>query len=318
MAESVKHLLSQVFNKVEFFFLPPGRGRFNPLNVLQAVRGSDGVILCGGNLFQDETSFRSFLYYWMVARMALFLKRKVFFLNQGLGPLHGKLARRLLKSLLSSKRVGGYFRDGVSLRYATRFNSNFKLCWDTAALVIDDILSPESISPSPTHVCVIPTWRTRERDVIAALKEMKVANVKLVAFQPKKDRNAISRLADGLNKMGISTQIAPTGLKEALSAIKNAEFVIAYRLHGALTAAYMGVPFVAFDTAKNRRVIKTMDRNFELFFKDMASLMIALSRLSDYDFESLKCKYREELGKQKRAIMEEMRKFFVGGSEDEE
>jgi len=147
---------------------------------------------------------------------------------------------------------------------------------------------------------------------------MKAANVKLVAFQPTKDRNAISRLADGLNKMGISAQIASTGLKEALSAIKNAEFVITYRLHGALIAAYMGVPFVTFDTAKNRRVIKTMDRNFELFFKDTTGLMIALSRLSDYDFESLKCKYREEMEQQKGIIIEGMRNFFVGGSKNEE
>jgi len=318
MVESAKYFLSQAFNKVKFLFLTPDRGRFNPLNALRTLRESDGVVLCGGNLFQDETSFRSFLYYWMVTRGALFLKRKVFFLNQGLGPLRSKLARRFLKSILSNKRVGGYFRDVVSLRYAVRFNSNFKLCWDTATLVIDDILSPENILSSPTHVCVIPTLKTQESDVITGLKEMKATNVKLVAFQPTKDRNAISRLADGLNKMGISAQIAPTGLKEALSAIKNAEFVITYRLHGALIAAYMGVPFVTFDTAKNRRVIKTMDRNFELFFKDTTGLMIALSRLSDYDFESLKCKYREEMKQQKGIIIEGMRNFFVGGSKNEE
>lgn len=316
MLESARRFLRSAFQNVVFITLLPDRGRLNPVHILRSLKKSDGVVLCGGNLFQDETSFRSFLYYWSVVRAALSMNKKVFFLNQGLGPLQSRIARKLLKSILSNRNVGGYLRDRVSFRYAASCNSGFKLGWDTAVMAIEEVVSSLEEEPVSDYVCVIPTMRAKEKDVVEAITKMNKREVRLLSFEPRKDRIVLSRLADMLNKEGISTQIAPVGLKEALSVIAGTEFVISYRLHGALIAAYLGVPFVVFGSAKNMRVLNTMDRDFRLFFKDGVSLLIALSHLKTYDFELLKRKYREELEKQKGNIIEEIKDFFTERSGD--
>jgi len=55
--------------------------------VFNAIRKSDVLLSGGGSLLQDDTSARSIHYYLTILRMGLFLKKNVFLISNGIGPI---------------------------------------------------------------------------------------------------------------------------------------------------------------------------------------------------------------------------------------
>ncbi len=69
----------------------------NALQVLQALRRSDVLILGGGSLMQDATSIRNPIYYGGIMGIAQRLGLKTIALAQGIGPLNNQLTRRVAR-----------------------------------------------------------------------------------------------------------------------------------------------------------------------------------------------------------------------------
>ena len=68
--------------------------------VLRALAGCDALVLGGGSLLQDSTSFKSLLYYAALIGAARLQGKRVCLWGQGLGPLHRRRSRLLVRSLL--------------------------------------------------------------------------------------------------------------------------------------------------------------------------------------------------------------------------
>lgn len=75
----------------------PAVPRFSPLGLYRTLRSSDILISGGGSLLQNKTSTRSLLYYLSVIRLAQLLKKPVVIYANGIGPLIGKINRRLVR-----------------------------------------------------------------------------------------------------------------------------------------------------------------------------------------------------------------------------
>lgn len=74
--------------------------RYNFLSVMKAIKKSDAVIMCGGNLLQNETSLKSLLYYSTIMRYAKRRGKKLYMISSGIGKLTGKIANGVSKSAL--------------------------------------------------------------------------------------------------------------------------------------------------------------------------------------------------------------------------
>ncbi|MEY4358906.1 MAG: polysaccharide pyruvyl transferase CsaB, partial [Cyanobacteriota bacterium] len=83
--------------------------------VLQALRQSRALVLGGGSLLQDSTSFRSLLYYAALITAARLQGKPVLLWAQGLGPLRRRRSRNLVRLLLPMAS-GITWRDASSAR----------------------------------------------------------------------------------------------------------------------------------------------------------------------------------------------------------
>ena len=68
--------------------------------VLRALAGCDALVLGGGSLLQDSTSFKSLLYYTALIGAARLQGKAVGLWGQGLGPLRRRRSRQLVRLLL--------------------------------------------------------------------------------------------------------------------------------------------------------------------------------------------------------------------------
>ncbi|MDI3542990.1 MAG: hypothetical protein PWP57_593, partial [Candidatus Atribacteria bacterium] len=111
----------------DFLLPPPGEvypvSRDNFFSVLQTIRNSDYVLVGGGSLLQDVTSFRSLLYYFSLLRWAQWWKKKVIFYRVGLGPLLRRESRFLVSRLLQDSFLS-IFRDEESLNLALQLGAS--------------------------------------------------------------------------------------------------------------------------------------------------------------------------------------------------
>lgn len=75
--------------------------KWNFFEVLGALLDQDAIIFLGG-LFQDRTSFKSFLYYYFQLFLSLALGKQVAFYAAGIGPLQRKMSKDLFNSALKN------------------------------------------------------------------------------------------------------------------------------------------------------------------------------------------------------------------------
>ena len=81
-------------------FAIPCYSRLSPFALFYRILRCERLIFGGGTVFQDGTSRRSLLYYLMVLRLALFLKKDVLLYANGIGQIKSNWLRRMLFSSL--------------------------------------------------------------------------------------------------------------------------------------------------------------------------------------------------------------------------
>jgi polysaccharide pyruvyl transferase CsaB len=78
--------------------------RMNPLQVIRALRESDGLISGGGSLLQDATSAKSIPYYLGVLKLAQWLGKPTFIYSQGIGPVNRRLFDGWIRSVFQRSK----------------------------------------------------------------------------------------------------------------------------------------------------------------------------------------------------------------------
>lgn len=76
--------------------------RFNAIQVIKAIFKSDIIISGGGTLIQNGTSTRSLIYYLSIINIAKIFRKKVMLYSNGIGPVTGKLNRKLVKLVVNN------------------------------------------------------------------------------------------------------------------------------------------------------------------------------------------------------------------------
>jgi polysaccharide pyruvyl transferase CsaB len=219
--------------------------------VLAALKGVDALVLGGGSLLQDATSFRSLLYYGALITAAKLQGKQVLLWGQGLGPLRRRRSRLLVRALLPFATAISW-RDQASASLAAK--------WGVVGLVAPDpvwALAPQQWrgKHGPLVVCFRPTHHLDARSwmpYLEALSSLAVEENRQViwlAFHGEQDRGLLAQLrSDGLLSPELerrSREVVPAHPREAMAVFASAGLVLAMRLHGLILAALSGSPTAA-------------------------------------------------------------------------
>jgi polysaccharide pyruvyl transferase CsaB len=220
--------------------------------VLAGLSASTALVLGGGSLLQDSTSFRSLLYYAALIQAARLQAKPVLLWAQGLGPLRQRRSRLLVRLLLAQTTACSW-RDAESEALARR------LGWPArqAAVGSDPVWSLPAVpwcgSGGPVVLCFRPTAQLngeRWRPWLAALEQ--VAPDREVLWLPLHAHQDRGLLAD-LHRHGLLSDRLAARCREltaeqpsdVISACSGAGLVVAMRLHGLILAALSGAPVAA-------------------------------------------------------------------------
>ena len=219
--------------------------------VFQALKGLDALVLGGGSLLQDTTSFRSLIYYVMLIAAAKLQGKQVLLWGQGLGPLRRRRSRLLVRSVLPLANTISW-RDQPSAALAAQ--------WGVGGLVAPDPvwhlpLGEWRGTQGPLVVCFRPT-RQLDRvswgpylEALSTLANATNRDVIWLAFHGEQDRGLLAHLRqEGLVSPELdrrSREVVPEHPREAMAIFASAGLVLAMRLHGLILAALAGSPTVA-------------------------------------------------------------------------
>ena len=219
--------------------------------VLDALKDVDALVLGGGSLLQDATSFRSLLYYGALITAARLWGKQVLLWGQGLGPLHRKRSRVLARAVLP-------FATAISWR--DQASASLAAGWGVGGLVAPDpvwALEPQQWrgKQGPLVVCFRPTHHLDARswvpylEALSALAVEENREVLWVAFHGEQDRGLLAQLrSERLLSPELerrSREVVPAHPREAMAVFASAGLVLAMRLHGLILAALSGSPTVA-------------------------------------------------------------------------
>lgn len=219
--------------------------------VLQALSGCDGLVLGGGSLLQDATSFASLLYYALLIAAARLQGKPVALWGQGLGPLRRRRSRLLVRALLHQVQAISW-RDPASASLAAG--------WGIEAAVAGDPVWALPPQPwlgrgGPIVLCWRPVAQLAGEawlpylQALARLADSIDREVLWLPFHQDQDRG----LLDGLRRQGLlpeglaarSREIEAADPAAALHVFAGASLVLAMRLHGLILAALTGAPCAA-------------------------------------------------------------------------
>lgn len=225
--------------------------RRSPRAVLAALAGCQALVLGGGSLLQDTTSFRSLLYYASLILAARSRGLPVLLWGQGLGPLHRRRSRALARLLL--RLVSGIsWRDGASARLAAGWGI-------TAGQGSDPVWGLQPLAwqgrGGPIVLCWRPVAQLDERGwrlLLGALEQLAERWDRPVHWLPFHQQQDSDLLAD-LQRRGLlgeplrrrSQLVEASTPEQAMQQFQGASLVVAMRLHGLILAALAGSPCAA-------------------------------------------------------------------------
>ena len=212
----------------------------------------DALILGGGSLLQDRTSFKSLVYYLLILWSARFKGTPVLLWGQGLGPLHRCLSRFLVRHTLKGIRCVSW-RDPRSMGLAQLWK-----------LRVPMVMGPDPVwcHPSPTWsggnrmiLCWRPTPLLDDRgwgvllDAVDQISSSAGSEVIWLAFHADQDASLLDELQSHAlipeRLRGRSIQMQAESLDQVQSLFSEAALVIAMRLHALILAATGGCPTAA-------------------------------------------------------------------------
>jgi len=234
-------------------------GRMSPREIVKAVLASDLVVFGGGSLLQDDTSFRSLLYYLSIIFTSRALRRPVAVYANGVGPIRSWLGRLLTRLALSSaKRIT--VRDPESEKLLKRIGVKrpVRVTADPALLLTpcsserrDRILASAGIpQDKPLVWLALRPGKAPESFYRSFVPAMGILRSK--GYEPcflvmqEQDADLVPLMNRWLSEAGQeqSRSVAGVNPREVLALLEKAEFCVGMRLHTLILAARAAVPFI--------------------------------------------------------------------------
>lgn len=220
--------------------------------VLKSIKQVQVVVLGGGSLLQDSTSFRSLVYYVVLILVARIKRKPVLLWGQGLGPLRHAWSRYLVGRVLNSA-TSITWRDSTSMQLAKRIGIT-----TTMSVAPDPVWSHQANDyqgGGNIVLCWRPTGQLTPRgwslllQAVDELSESKEKSVTWFAFHANQDANLLWTLSQkGLVPQRLeakSSTITAKNIEHAQEIFSDASLVVAMRLHAFILSTISQCPTVA-------------------------------------------------------------------------
>jgi len=198
---------------------------------------ADCIVYGGGGLFQNKTSNRSLVYYCFWVLLAWLLRKPVYMIGQGIGPISGTFWNKLTRFTLKKAHAISV-RDEASYAYVTHGRGKNPKCILTTDLAFYD----SHFSKNPHHSA--PT------DILLNLRPWPHAAKQWPHLSAFLLKNAHLFLSCSPEDTLLKSHLPHTGLL-ALIHNKNSEIsqnppiIVSMRFHACVWAALHGIPFLA-------------------------------------------------------------------------
>lgn len=219
--------------------------------VLDGLSRCRALVLGGGSLLQDSTSFRSLLYYAALITAARLQGKPVLLWAQGLGPLRRRRSRALVRWLLPLAS-GITWRDSASAQLSRQLGvaapHGTDAVWSLPWQHWLGLGGPIVVCWRPTPHLQGQAW-TPYLQALEDLAEQTQREVIWLPFHRDQDHS----LFDQLQQQGLvgaalarrSRVVEATTPSEAMALFRSASLVLAMRLHALILAALAGSPVSA-------------------------------------------------------------------------
>ncbi|MBR4152767.1 MAG: polysaccharide pyruvyl transferase CsaB [Selenomonadaceae bacterium] len=229
-------------------------------SIIKKIRAADLLISGGGSLLQNVTSGRSLYYYLAIIFFALALGRKVMLYAQGIGPIRGALAHKLMNLIVNRVDLITV-RDRGSLEELERLKITRPKIFCTADPVLaikpvslevgKEILSRHSVKKSDGKFIGVAVrhwmgWERFQVELAAALDRIVEATGAKIIFIPMKfpeDIRSAQSTAEIMKKNCVVLK-EEFATREILSLVGCMNLLIGVRLHALIFAGVMNVPML--------------------------------------------------------------------------
>lgn len=229
-------------------------------SIIKKIRAADLLISGGGSLLQNVTSGRSLYYYLAIIFFALVFGNKVMLYAQGIGPIRGFFAHKLMNLIVNHVDLITV-RDRGSLEELSRLKITRPKIFCTADPVLaikpvsleigEKILARHEIKKSDEKFIGVAVrhwigWEKFQMELVAALDKIIDTTGAKIIFIPMKFpediRSAVST-AELMQKKSVVFEEEFT-TQEILSIVGCMDLLIGVRLHALIFAGVMGVPML--------------------------------------------------------------------------
>ncbi len=229
-------------------------------SIIKKIRAADLLISGGGSLLQNVTSGRSLYYYLTIIFFALALGRKVMLYAQGIGPIRGFLAHKLMNLIINRVDLITV-RDRGSLEELERLKITRPKIFCTADPVLaikpapseigEEILAHHDLKKSDGKFIGVAVrhwlgWGKFQVELAAALDKIIDATDAKIIFIPMKfpeDIRSAAQTAELMKKKCVVFEEEFT-TQEILSLVGCMDLLIGVRLHALIFAGVTGVPML--------------------------------------------------------------------------
>lgn len=229
------------------------------LAIIKALRGADLLISGGGSLLQNVTSRRSLYYYLVIIRLAKMLGTRVMLYAQGIGPIMGQLARKVMRCVVNKADLITV-RDKGSLEELDSLGVKKPIIECTA----DPVLAIHPVDKEAGRAIFkayhadgaksvvgisVRDWQGCHhfKEVLAEVSDRVVrdlgARVVFLPMQYPEDVHAAEGVA-ALTKEACTVLQDEYTTAEFLSLVGNMDLLLGIRLHALIFAGVMGVPMI--------------------------------------------------------------------------
>jgi polysaccharide pyruvyl transferase CsaB len=212
-------------------------------DVLKGIQHVQVVVLGGGSLLQDSTSFRSLIYYIVLIVVARAKRKPVLLWGQGLGPLKHPCSRFLV-SLVLNGATSITWRDTASIQLAKQLGIK------TTMSVAPDPVWTHQMNEHKGGGNIVLCWRPSQLLTDAGwsvllqgvdyLSKSSDRSVTWLAFHANQDVNLLQTLTEkGLvpNTLAAKSEtVVAENIEHAEQIFSEASLVIAMRLHALILA----------------------------------------------------------------------------------
>ncbi|OAA31286.1 hypothetical protein AT15_07255 [Kosmotoga arenicorallina S304] len=267
--------------------------RYNPFILEKAIKRSSLTIFGGGNLFQDETSTRSFLYYYFVARKTLSYRKRLLLLSQGFGPLKKGMHSKKLSEILSNENCYAILRDTVSFRFASDYSSKAFEGTDYGPYCLDQ--SEETAQKDKKLAILVPKHFNTANEILKVLIKKDFRRISIIPFQNHRETKMYEKLCRIARSMGFYIISAPQGQISTAKLFQHSRLIVSERLHGAILAMWMAKPFIWKSSEKMEGFFSSFEYIPPSFSEDTESIDIAIARSTSFDYNFLSKAYVQRL-----------------------